>query len=89
MRWIIEHLIWDTTGSARKGLGRALWATRKVIVAVVLSALLTWREWVEHHPPAIAIVAPIHFLFVLAAIALVVYIWQFARGDKRSPSRRA
>ena len=45
---------------------------------------------VEHHPPEIAIVALIHLVFVLAAIALCVYIWGwFSRSDKASPGRQS
>jgi len=50
---------------------------RKLLLALVGSALLTWQEWVERHPPEIAIVALIHFVFVLAAIALLVYMGQW------------
>jgi hypothetical protein len=88
-RWIIHHLLWDTAGTAHEGFWRGLWATRKLFVAVAGATLLTWREWVEHHPPEIALVALIHFAFVLAAIALCVYIWEwFSRSDKASPGRQ-
>jgi hypothetical protein len=88
-RWIIDHLFWDTTGTAREGLWGGLWATRKLLVAVAGAALLTWREWVKHHPPEIAIVAVMHFAFVLPAVGLVVRIGQwFSRSDKRSADRR-
>jgi hypothetical protein len=88
-RWIIDHLLWDTTGSARAGFRGGLWAARKLLAAVAGATLLTWWEWVEHHPPEIAIVALIHFVFVLAAIALCVYIWGwFKRSDKASPGRQ-
>jgi hypothetical protein len=83
-RWIFDHLLWDTTGTTRGGFWRGLWATRKLLVAVVGSALLTWWGWVEHHPPEIVIVALIHFVF--AAIALVVYVGQWF-SDKKSPSK--
>jgi hypothetical protein len=87
-RWIIDHLLWDTTGTAREGFWGGLWATRKLFVAVAGAALLTWWEWVEHHPPEIAVVALIHFVFVLAAIELVVYVGRrFSSSDKKSPSR--
>jgi len=86
-RWIIDHLLWDTTGAAREGFWGGLWATRKLLVAVAGAALLTWWEWIEHHPPEIALLALIHFVFVLAAISLVVHVGRwFSRGDKRSSS---
>ena len=89
MRWIIDHLLWDTSGTAREGLWGALWATRKLLVALAGAALLTWWEWVEHHPPEIALAAVIHFVFVLAAIALVVHVGRWlSRGDKKLPDRR-
>jgi hypothetical protein len=53
-----------------------MWATRKVIVAIMGAALLTWLEWIEHHPPQIVIIALIHFVFVFAVIGLVVYVGQ-------------
>lgn len=87
--WIIDNLLWDTTGAVRDGFWGGLWATRKLFVAVVGAALLTWGEWVEHHPPDIAVVALVHFVFVLAGIALVVYIGRFfSRHDKQSLNRR-
>jgi hypothetical protein len=87
-RWIIDHLLWDPTGTSREGFVRALWATRKLSIAILGSALLDWREWVTHHPPEIVLIAFIHFAFVLAAIALVVRIGQwFSRSDKKSPGR--
>jgi hypothetical protein len=87
-RWIFAHLLWDTKGSTREGLWRGVWATRKLFIALAGSALLTWREWVEHHPPEIAILAMIHFMFVSAAIALLVYAGQwFGRSRRAKPSR--
>lgn len=76
-------MVWDASGAAGRGFRGALWATRKLLAAVAGSALLTWWEWVEHHPPAIAVVALIHFVFVLAAIALAVYIRQWLRRRGR------
>jgi hypothetical protein len=76
-RWISDHLLWDASVAARRGAGRGLWATRKLLVALAVAALLTWREWVEHHPSEIAIVAAFHFVFVLAVIALLVYTGQW------------
>ena len=82
-RWIFDHLLWDPAGTARGGLRGGLWATRKLCIAIVGAALLTWLEWAEHHPPGLAVVALIHFVFVLAATALVVYAGQrFGRSDK-------
>ena len=89
-RWIFDHLLWDTTGTARAGIWGGLWAARKLFVALVGTVLLTWQEWVKHHPPEIAIVALIHFAFVLAALALFVYVGQFfSGGNNKSATRQA
>ena len=46
-------------------------------------------EWVKHHPPQIAVVALIHFVFVLAAVALAVHVGRwFSSSNKRSPGRQ-
>ena len=74
--WIFNNLIWDPTGTARTGFRRGLWATRKLILAIVLSALLDWLEWTHHHPPDMALVALVHFVFALALVALGVYVWR-------------
>lgn len=87
MRWIIDHVLWETRPTEHEGFRRWLWATWKLSAAVVVSALLTWSEWVEHHPPAIALIALIHFVFVLLAIAIVDHIWRWlSRGSKKSRS---
>ncbi len=89
-RWVVDNLLWDTTGGAREGFRRGLWATRKVLVAVAGAAVLTWWEWVEHHPPDIAVVALIHLVFVSAAVALVVQAGRWlGRGGHKSRSREA
>ncbi len=67
-------MLWDTAGSSRGGFLGSLWAARKLLIAVLGSAVLTWLEWLKHHPPEIAIIAVIHFVFVLAAVAVVVWI---------------
>jgi hypothetical protein len=85
-RWIIDHLLWDPSGTAREGIWGGLWATRKLLAAVAGAALLTWWEWVEHHPPEILVLALIHFVFVFAAVALVVRIGQwFSHRDQKPP----
>ena len=76
-RWIFDHLLWDTAGTARNSFWAWLWAARKLLVALAGAALLTWQEWVKHHPPERAIVALLHFVFVLTALGLFVYTGQF------------
>ena len=75
-RWIFDHLLWDTTGAGPQGFWRGFWATRKLLIALLLSAALDWMEWVEHHPPQMAVVAMVHVVLALAVIALCVYVWQ-------------
>ncbi len=86
MRWILDHMLWDTAGAASRGFWRGLWATRKLLLALVGSGVLTWREWVEHHPPEIVIVELIHFFFVFAVIALLVYAGLWFRTRKAPTS---
>ena len=84
-RWIFDNLVWDTTGSAREGILRGLWATRKMSAAIVGATLLTWLEWEKHHPPDIGFVELVHFVFVLAVIGLLVFACQrISRGGKKS-----
>lgn len=74
--WIFHNLLWDPAGTAREGFRKGLWATRKLHLAIVLSALLDWFEWTHHHPPDMAFVALVHFVFTLALVALVVWVRQ-------------
>lgn len=84
VHWIFNHLVWDSAGSARLGLWGGLWAARKLLVALAVAALLTWREWMEHHPPEIALIAVIHFLFVMVVIALLVLAGQWFRRSAKT-----
>lgn len=87
-QWVVDHLLWGAGGAGRTGPWGGLWAARKLLRALAVSAVLTWREWVEHHPPEIAIVAVTHFMIVLVVIALLVYIAQwFSRNDRKVSSR--
>jgi hypothetical protein len=87
-RWILDHLLWDTIGTNKESARPWVWPTGRLLLAVIAAALLTWWEWVLHHPPEIAIIALIHFVFVLLAIGLVVHVGRwFRRSDKRSPGR--
>ena len=67
--------------------GRGLWATRKLLLALAGSGVLTWWEWVEHHPPQIVIVALVHFVFLFAVIALLVYVGLWFRARRSTTSR--
>lgn len=89
-RWAVDHVLWETAAPAGEGFRGLLWATWKLSVAAAGAALLTWWEWVKHHPPEIAVIALIHFVFVLIAIALVVHLgrWFSGGGQKSGPKRR-
>jgi hypothetical protein len=87
-RWILDHMLWDTAGAAGRGFWPGLWATRKLLLALVGSGVLTWREWVEHHPPEIVIVELVHFLFLFAVIALLVHAGLWFR-TRKSPTSQA
>ncbi|HTZ82494.1 MAG TPA: hypothetical protein VMB66_04850 [Candidatus Acidoferrales bacterium] len=84
--WFVDHLLWDTAGSANSGFLGAIWAIRKPIIALALTLMLTWREWVDYHPletPVVALVAIVNFVLVFAAIALLVFTLQrFSRTIK-------
>jgi hypothetical protein len=71
-------------GRARKGF----WRWWKLYVALIVAAILTWGEWVKHHPPAIVLIGLIHFVLVFAAIALLAQVarW-FSRRSERSTLR--
>ena len=74
--WFFHHLIWDPAGTSREGLWRGVWGMRKLLIAFAGSGVLTWLEWEEHHPPFIVIVELLHFVFVLAFVAVVVVVRQ-------------
>ena len=85
--WLYRNLIWDPPAVVPPGVRRILWATRKLLIALALTALLTWREWVEHHPPEIVLVTVIHFVFVMVLLALLVRGWDWINaGGKKTPS---
>jgi hypothetical protein len=84
MRWMIDHFLWDVTDAPREGVWGWLCAKWRLVVAMVGAILLTWGEWVKNHPPEIALIGLIHFVFVLVVIALVLHIvrW-FTRSAKK------
>ncbi|HLV87719.1 MAG TPA: hypothetical protein VKV39_12120 [Candidatus Sulfotelmatobacter sp.] len=85
-RWFYQNVIWDPSPAARRGGSGILWGARKILLVLALTAFLTWREWVEHHPPEIAVVAVIHFVFVMLLVAAAVRGWQWISGAKGNPS---
>jgi len=76
---MMDHLFWDAGEPAREGFRGGLWAARKLLVALVGAALLTWWEWEERHPQDIAVTALIHFVFVLSVLAMLVPIGRWLR----------
>jgi NhaP-type Na+/H+ or K+/H+ antiporter len=76
--WIRKNLLWDDSATRREGFWSGLWAARRLFAILVVTAVLTWREWVEHHPPEIAIVALLHFLFVFVVVALFILVMQWS-----------
>jgi hypothetical protein len=87
--WVVDHVLWDQAlrdkpGKPLPGFWGALWALRKVLIALLVSAVMTWKEWIKHHPPEIALIAVIHFAFVLVAVALLVCVWQFFHRERSS-----
>lgn len=49
---------------------------RTLLIALAISAVLDYIEWVEHHPPAIAVIVVLHFLFAWVVVAIVAYAWR-------------
>jgi hypothetical protein len=83
--WVVDHVLWDKSGKSLQGLWGAIWASRKVLLALLVSAVMTRQERVKHHPPEIALIAVIHFALVLVAVALLVYAGNyFPRGNRKS-----
>jgi hypothetical protein len=81
-KWFIEYFLWNVDGTPREDP----WVREKwrPLLALVGSAFLTWREWVEHHPPEIALIALIHFVFLLIVLAVIVHAarWLSRQGKK-------
>jgi hypothetical protein len=52
-----------------------------LLIAVAGSVVLDVLEWTEHRPPAIWLIAVLHFAFVWATLTVVIYGWRrFNRG---------
>jgi hypothetical protein len=81
--WIADQF-WDTTGPAREGFWGRLHPAWKLITAIFGSALLDWVEWAEHHPPNMAIIALIHFAFVVIAISIVIHVVRWLRPSEKA-----
>jgi hypothetical protein len=45
MRWMLDHMLWDTSGAEGRGFWPGLWATRNLLLALVGSGVLTsWNR---------------------------------------------
>jgi hypothetical protein len=55
---------------------RALVSPRILLTALVVSALLDCMEWVEHHPPVMAVVIVLHFVLVWVVLAIIMLLWR-------------
>jgi hypothetical protein len=76
-RWIIDPVFANTTAGRRLSSSGRMRAEWKLFAVVAVTALLTWREWVEHHPPEIALIALIHLVFVWVGVAIIVHVVQW------------
>jgi hypothetical protein len=72
--WIFDHLLWTRLAQSARDSARIVADTETLPGSC--GSVLAVREWVEHHRPEIAIVALIHFVFVLTAMSLLVYTGQ-------------
>ena len=55
---------------------RSLVSPRILLTALVVSALLDYMEWVEHHPPVMAVIIVLHFVFVWVVLAIIMLLWR-------------
>jgi hypothetical protein len=84
-RWIYQNLLWDPSVHTDSAVPRMIWGVRKLALGVLVAAILTWREWIEHHPPEIALIAGIHFLLVMSVLAVLIgSIRLFQRTRKKN-----
>src|SRR6476661_1651147 len=83
-RWMIDPVLADTADIAQLGFWGRLRAEWKFVGVVAGAGLLTWQEWIEHHPPNMALIALIHFVFVWILVAIAVHIVRWLRSGRRS-----
>jgi len=46
------------------------------LIALAVSAVLDYTEWVEHHPPVMAVIAVLHFVFAWVVLAIAMLAWR-------------
>jgi hypothetical protein len=83
-RRMIDALAWDGPVVA-DGAGGWIVALRRPLIALVASAWLTVMEWRINRPPEIALIAVLHFVVVLLAIALVVHFFRWIARSRARP----
>jgi hypothetical protein len=66
--------------SAVKTALRSLLSPGLALIALAVSVVLDYMEWVEHHPPLMAIIALLHFVFAWVVLAVVVLAWRRFTG---------
>jgi len=59
---------------------RWLLSPRLLLIALAVSAVLDYMEWVEHHPPFMAVIAVLHFVFAWVVLAIVMLAWRRFSG---------
>ena len=55
---------------------RALVSPRILLTALVVSVVLDYMEWVEHHPPVMAVIIVLHFVFVWVVLSIIMLLWR-------------
>jgi len=55
---------------------RSLLSPRLLLIALAVSAVLDYTEWVEHHPPVMAVIAVLHFVFAWVVLAIAMLAWR-------------
>jgi hypothetical protein len=55
---------------------RSLVSPRILLTALVVSVVLDYMEWVEHHPPVMAVIIVLHFVFVWVVLSIIMLLWR-------------
>ena len=81
---MIDPVLADTADIAHLGFWGSLRVKWKFVGVLAGTALLTWQEWTAHHPPDMALIALIHFVFIWILVAIAVHIVRWLRSSRRS-----
>jgi hypothetical protein len=83
LHWFLDNLVWDTAGNANSGFLKVVWATRKLLISSALAVLMTLRDCGQVTAPELLLLALVHIIFAVGALALLVYTLQrFTRAMK-------